>query len=158
MFVDFLLFLFHKVCCCCCQCGRNIGETENGVENSGGNKSTNGQWDIYLDSQYDTLTGSLIIASEESETNVEYIYRALLIFSISSKIYSIVFDLFVRFEYLVPIILIETILVLVFCLMFIFGSYETLEFSFGISSCSFSSQDLNIPMIVRFNHCLLCII
>jgi hypothetical protein len=55
------------------------------VDSSGGNKSANGQWDIYLDSQYDTLTGSLIIASEESDTCLEYMQRSLQILAISSK-------------------------------------------------------------------------
>ncbi|CAF3373803.1 unnamed protein product [Rotaria sp. Silwood1] len=90
--------------CCCCQCYTNIGATENGVNNTGGNKSTSGQWDIYLDSQYDTLTGSLIIASEESDTCFEYIHRSFHILSIST-----------------PIILVEAILVIIFSLMFIFG-------------------------------------
>ncbi|CAF3701920.1 unnamed protein product [Rotaria sordida] len=108
-------------CCCCCQCYTNIGATENGVSNTGGNKSTSGQWDIYLDSQYDTLTGSLIIASEESDTCFEYIHRSFHILSIST-----------------PIILVEAILVIVFSLMFVFG-------------CKYSNDCPKQPLLIIYH-------
>ncbi|CAF1132165.1 unnamed protein product [Adineta steineri] len=107
--------------CCCCQCKRNIGGTENGIGNSAGSKSTGGQWDTYLDSRYDTLTGSLIIAWEESDTCFEYIHRSVHILSIS-----------------IPIILTEAILVLTFCLMFIFG-------------CKYSNECPKQPLLIIYH-------
>ncbi|UJR36777.1 hypothetical protein I4U23_029490 [Adineta vaga] len=104
--------------CCCCQCKRNIGGLENG---HGGNKSPGRQWDSYLDSRYDTLTGSLIVAWEESETCVEYIHRSLHILSIS-----------------IPIILVEIVMVLVFGLMFVFG-------------CKYSNECPKQPLLIIYH-------
>lgn len=80
-----IFLLIFQYCCCCCQYPANLGTTENGTDNTDGNKNANNQWDIYLDSQYDTLLGSLVIASEESDTCLEYIQRSLQILSISSR-------------------------------------------------------------------------
>ncbi|CAF1266018.1 unnamed protein product [Didymodactylos carnosus] len=77
--------------CCCCTCCYNE-EDEN-----------KGQWDR-RDSQYDTLPGQLVVASEESENCTDYLTRSFHIISIS-----------------LPSIFVEAILVLLSFLMFVLG-------------------------------------